>query len=212
MQDIIRFKNQGGEVIVLVDLNTRTSNYKDFIEPDKHDSLDDCPQTLPLRNSFDKAVDGKGREVLEICKSLDLSTINGRKLGDMFGNISFQWNGSSVVDYAITSQSLFQRILTFKKGKYKPWISDYCPLHYCFQIKDYLEITPGNLDLHTPNTWYLDNSSKEKFMLCLQSREISAKIENILNISIPTTLAQETTYTQKLTAIKCGLKTKTNIS
>ena len=33
-KDIVRFKNQGGEVILQGDLNTRTSNSKDFIEPD----------------------------------------------------------------------------------------------------------------------------------------------------------------------------------
>ena len=62
-EDIIGFKNQGGEVIIQGDLNARTSNCKDFIEPDKYDSSDqdNCPQTLPLRNSFDKVTDERDR-------------------------------------------------------------------------------------------------------------------------------------------------------
>ena len=146
-KDIIKFKNKGGEIIIQGDLNTRTSNLKDFIEPDKYDFpvQENCSILLLLRNSYDKITDNRGSEILEICKSLDLCIIYGRKLGDMFGNVtSYQWNGCSIVDYAITSLSLFHKTLTFEIGKYQPWISDHCPLHYCLQIKNYSHVCPPN--------------------------------------------------------------------
>ena len=112
----------------------------------------------------------------------------------MLGNVtSYQWNGCSVVDYAITSLSLFHKTLTFEIGKYQPWISDHCPLHHCLQIKNYSHVCPpNNSDLHNlPGTWYWDNYSKEIFMLCLQTREISTEIENIVNMNAPTDMAQK---------------------
>ena len=138
-EDIVRFKRQGGNIILQGDFNARTSNDIDFIQPDKYDDTNNQIETLnmPLRNSQDKISDGRGKELLDLCKSLDLTIINGRKTGDPFGApTSFQWNGNSVIDYAISSQTLFSQIITFKVGAYKPWISDHCPLNYFFRIKN----------------------------------------------------------------------------
>ena len=78
-EDIMKFKNKGGEIIIQGDLNARTSNLKDFIEPDKYDFpvQENCSILLPLRNSYDKITDNRGSEILEICKSLDLRIIKG---------------------------------------------------------------------------------------------------------------------------------------
>ena len=48
-------------------------------------------------------------------KSSGLVILNGRKTGDVFGKLtSFQWNGSSVADYVIVSQSIYDNIEYFK--------------------------------------------------------------------------------------------------
>ena len=51
--------------------------------------------TLPVRNSEDKVIDNRGKELLEICKSLNLVITNGRKPGDMYGKYtsmqSMEW-------------------------------------------------------------------------------------------------------------------------
>ena len=61
-EDIIKFKNKGGEIIIQGDLNARTSNLKDFIESDKYDFpvQENCSILLPLRNSYDKITDNRG--------------------------------------------------------------------------------------------------------------------------------------------------------
>ena len=41
-----------------------------------------------------------------------------------------QWNGSSVVDYVISSHELFHEISTLSVGPYIPWLSDHCAIHY----------------------------------------------------------------------------------
>ena len=76
-------------------------------------------------------MDLKGEESIELCKTLNLNILNGRKTGDIFGNItSFQWNGKAVVDYIIPSSELHPSFASMKVGNYNPFISDHCPLFF----------------------------------------------------------------------------------
>ena len=137
-EDIINFNRTGGDILIQGDINARTSNTNDTVEPDKYDVGNEKEQLkIPLRNSADKIKDGRGRELIELCKSLDLCILNGRKTGDQFGSFkSFQWKGSGVVDYAISSQSLFSKISSFSVGDCKPWISDHCAIHHSIQVQN----------------------------------------------------------------------------
>ena len=117
-EDVINFKRKGGQVILQGDLNARVSNEKDFLEFDKFDLEGEMDENqMTPRNSEDKVTCGRGNELLELCKSLDLCILNGRKTGDIFGKFtSFQWKGNGVVDYLICSQSLEPDILSMKVG------------------------------------------------------------------------------------------------
>ena len=81
------FKRQSGDIILQGDSNARTSNENDFILPDKHEENNQIETLkIPLRNSLDRTSDGRGKEFLDLCKSLELTIINGRKVGDPFGS------------------------------------------------------------------------------------------------------------------------------
>ena len=68
---------------------------------------------------------------MELCKSLNRVILNGRKPGDMFGKVtSIQPNGCSVVDYVVSDYEAFNNIPSLKIGKYSPWLSDHCALHF----------------------------------------------------------------------------------
>ena len=106
-----------------------SSTERDYIIPDKFDPSSNLANTKsPLpRNSEDKVPsDNRGKEVLDLCKSLGFVILNGRKIGDSFGKYTcFQWNGSSVVDYVIVCQTLYNDISFLKIRKFIPWISDH---------------------------------------------------------------------------------------
>ena len=72
------------------DFNAKTGNEDDFITYDKYDdnTETDCRETSRKRNSQDKALNERGKYLLDMCKGLDLSIINGRKTGDIFGNFT----------------------------------------------------------------------------------------------------------------------------
>ena len=83
-----------------------------------------------MRNSQDEKTNPRGNELPDVCKLNDLLILNGRTTGDLFGSFtSHQWNGSSVVDYALVSNEFSKNILTFRVGPYLPWLSDHFPLH-----------------------------------------------------------------------------------
>ena len=130
-EEISLFRKKG-EVFVQGDLNARTAKDNDFIEYDKFDeemgiqNLDNQSS----RNSEDRKANPRGSELLDVCKLNDFLILNGRTTGDLFDSFtSHQWNGSSVVDYALTSNIFTKNILEFRVGNFVPWLSDHCPLH-----------------------------------------------------------------------------------
>ena len=137
-EDIISLQKKG-EVIIMGDLNARTSNLEDTITPDKSDeTLFDInfPDPPQKRNSRDTETNHRGLELLEMCKSINLNILNGRKTGDLFGdNTCIRYNGNSVVDYVITSSSIFEKVPCFNVSDFLPWLSDHCPLFFTLEIQ-----------------------------------------------------------------------------
>ena len=118
-KEVISFQKKG-HVIINGDLNAKTGDEEDFVIPDKYNDMSDIQhkETFRKRNSQDKTLNERGRLLLDMCKGLDLHIVNGRKTGDVFGEFtSIQWNGNSVVDYVLTAESLYDKILKFQVGE-----------------------------------------------------------------------------------------------
>ena len=121
--------NKKGLVLLQGDFNGRIGVEQDFVGYDKSDeelgiqNLDNQRG----RNSEDKKINSRGKDLLDICKVNDLLVVNGRTTGDIFGKFtSHNWNGSSVVDCCIASNSILDNITNFNVGPYIPWLSDHC--------------------------------------------------------------------------------------
>ena len=178
--------NQKGKVLIQGDLNAHTNTESDTIKPDKFDELLGIKHnpTLPERNSQDKkSIDDRGKELLEFCKSNDFNIINGRKIGDTLGqNTCYQWNGTSLVDYVISSYHLYNQIDYFQVGKFIPWISDHCPLHYSLKTETKINLkkrTPKLVKI--PNQYFWDTGCKEKLMREFSSETSKIYFDRILN-------------------------------
>ena len=143
-EDIMYF--QRGQVIINGEFKSKTSNEIDYIIPDKYDHcfVTNYTENMRKRNSQDKSIDERGKAILEMCRGLDLTIINGRRTGDIFGKFTcFQWNGNSVVDYVITSGQISQKIPNFWVGEFIPWLLDHCPLNFSLELK--------NTEMNRPN-------------------------------------------------------------
>ena len=216
-EEIINFRREGVDIILQGDFNARTANCTDFVQPDKFDPMDLNLQIeqfhIHPRNSKDKKVDGRGKELLDLCKSLDLNILNGRKTGDIFGDFtSFQWNGNGIVDYLITSQNLYSSVLSLQVGSFMPWISDHCPLHYTFQTAcTNIPDIDNNSDLYPlENKFYWDKEATNKFVEGLKSEQGKNRITNILNITDANIMVSELNDALKSVAINSKIKVSKN--
>ena len=188
IDDILSFQ-ETGHIIINGDLNAKTGNCNDTITPDKFDETF-CISNIelpPKRNSQDISVNPRGRELLEMCKSLELCIANGRKIGDPFGSYTcFQWNGNSVVDYVITSASIFQFITTLKVGEYLPWLSDHSPLLFTLEIPITQETesdNPPSPIQNAPKQYIWQMGDSKRFIEVLNSPEIDTILTEILNLN-----------------------------
>ena len=179
-----------GKVIVQGDFNARTNVINDTIVRDKFDTIfmRNDSGDIPNRNSEDKVpADHRGKELLELCKSLELVILNGRKIGDLFGKFtSLQWNGNSVVDYVLASQSIYSSITYFKIGDFIPWLSDHCATRFKLlscMVPQAKNENPGE----KLESLFWDAESPEKFTSILREHEqeisemLNAPNANVLN-------------------------------
>ena len=175
-EEILTFQGKG-EVVLQGDFNSRTNIDNDIITPDEFDNseIPNDHTNIPLRNSEDLTPsDHRGKELLELCKSLSLSILNGRKTGDVYGKCtSFQWNGNSVVDYVIASHSLYRDIKYFEVGNYLPWLSDHCALKYklCASSSNLDKLENDDTSYEKFESIHWGENSHEKFKEGLRSCE-----------------------------------------
>ena len=187
-QEIRKFKEKG-TVIVQGDFNAHTNNFLDYIENDKTDEemgIENYDKPLS-RNSEDiKPPNERGKHFLDLCKAYDMLIVNGRKTGDIFGKYtSFQWNGARVVDYVLSERAHQQKILDFKVGSFRPWLSDHCPLHYSVFLNYDIELKQreGDEGNESPDRFHWDNSSREKFEKNLTLESSKPLFESIMRDS-----------------------------
>ena len=153
----------------------------------------------------------RGEELLELCKTHNLVILNGRKTEDPWGKItSYQWNGSAVVDYVITSLDIFKNITGFKVGDYSPWVSDHCPLLFEMMVsKTVKEIKKGKLE-KLPKSFHIGTEDRKEFIETLKSPEM---IEQLTLIGLsekadPQGLTTKITDVLIETCDKAGIKPK----
>ena len=215
-EDISFFQSKG-YVILQGDFNARTNNLPDFIINDNFIEVtgEQDHTNISLRNSEDtKKVDIRGGELLDLCKTLKMSILNGRKSGDLFGKItSFQWNGQGVIDYILSSHNLYSHIPYFRVGNYSPWVSDHCPI--LFKLNLSINVLPKQVgeDLRSsPERFYFNNESINKLTETLKSREFTDKLNSLENISDhePHLLASEITTMLIVAAKQSKIKSTKN--
>ena len=153
-----------------------------------------------------------GQNLINLCRSTNLRILNGRKLGDTIGNFTcFTHNGASTVDYALSSQSLFDKINLFHVSE-QMQISDHCKI--TIEIPNAKYVEPQNCPYQwkqIKDKYIWDEESKDNFKAALISEDIKTKlaelsyqIENNVNIN---TIGENLTSLFTTAASK-SLKTK----
>ena len=203
-----------GRVFISGDFNARTGNKDDTIPPDKFDEEFNIMNNNPpsKRNSQDETLNDRGKDVLETCKCLELYIVNGRKLGDPYGNYTcFKWNGNSVVDYLLTSESLLGKISSFKVGEYLPHLSDHSPLIFSLEICRAPEIpTMKNIITKAPEQYLWQTKDIDSFLESLKLPESDKRLTDIYNLEYTNlnNVVDQLNHVLLQTAEKAKIKTK----
>ena len=185
-KDIIIYK-QKGDVLLLGDLNARTSNLADFICQDstRHLPLFDFYKTdnqIENRRNLDRVLDDRGKELIDICISNQMRIINGRTTGDIFGQYTcFNVHGQSTVDYLIANEEIIDQILYFRVSDFLSTFSD-CHCKISFEIlAKYEEKSINNNYQKAPFKYKWKENSAVKFQEALESPEVQQMITGFLN-------------------------------
>lgn len=181
--------SQKGKIILAGDLNARTSTDPDFTQYDSElpDDLENdyiIDSILPARHSLDgkKSTCARGKALLELCISSRMRILNGRTFGDLNGNLTcYETNGSSLVDYVITSEELLPCIPYFCVHDLSATLSDHCALSFKINIKKQLPDIKAEKNIPMPRRFKWNPIVAEKFKAILQSSEFQNRLNDFMN-------------------------------
>jgi len=183
---------QDARFVICGDFNGRTATSPDFTHTDQR--FDQLPVDLigvaPTcsRNSEDKILNKQGKELLDLCISSNLLIANGRSIGDVFGSTTcHKWNGSSLVDYFLTSPELTRNIVSLQVKEFTN-LSDHSPVSLHLELSNNFPNTPGTeaefLELeNAPQRFKWDDQySPRSFIEAQQDPTIRSKISSSLEM------------------------------
>ena len=116
----IKHFQKRGNVLLCSDFNTRVGSENDFIYQDSNNFLPlfksyNFDKQILKRYNKDKKLDSRGKDLIDLCISTvssQLRFVNGRVLGDTFGNFTcYTTHGASTVDYVLVSEGILDHIL-----------------------------------------------------------------------------------------------------
>ena len=189
LQDEIISYSTKGYIMLSGDFNSRIGGEFDFIEGDSthHIPVDpgfyDCDSGNLIRRHRDQVVNSHGKTLLDICTSGRLRLLNGRKIGDFYGNFTYYKVCKdkvfhSTIDYAIVSEELVNSTCHFVVHPFDLSLSDHCQISF-----DILLNTPLSFpsDVHNfrplPRKYIWNESSKVNFSNAFKSEAMKLRLQ-----------------------------------
>ena len=124
------------DTVLAGDFNSRIAELPDFIVNETFSNTGSVVSNEPpSRTSKDKSTNPNGKPFIELLTTHELTTLNGRTLGDLSGEFTcLKYNGSSVVDYIAVSKDIASStsVRHFKVLPFTPF-SDHKPLEICLE-------------------------------------------------------------------------------
>ena len=168
------------ETLLLGDLNARSGSECEILNDDTWvDTLPISIPHLPKRYSQDILVNTRGRRLIRFCQECQIYIVNGRTFGDIPGRTTcLQQSGYSVVDYALASYGMLDKIKFFNVLPPNHF-SD----HSILKLYLHLPRTPNLQSEHKfqplPIRYKWDENSKESFLKTLSRPDIKKMIVNL---------------------------------
>ena len=123
-----------GTCVLMGDFNARVGTDPDYIENDdaRYNQTPInymCDQNTITRANRDRNQNAYKHKLLEMCIASGLRILNGRTMGDCFGELTcHRRNGNSTIDLGLVDDSLLLKVESFKVGNFDSTLSDHCPI------------------------------------------------------------------------------------
>jgi hypothetical protein len=119
--EILDLANTTGDIIIMGDFNARTAALSDFVNLDDESTI-----ALKERLNKDKVVNNNGKQLLDLCKTIECPIINGRygldgKKGDY---TCYTHNGKSTIDYFLADLNTCEKVTYMEVLSFDPAYSD----------------------------------------------------------------------------------------
>lgn len=176
------------QFLICGDFNARVANLSDYVENDSasHVSVlpDDYVEDVPMaRWSEDTGTNQYGPFLLDFCKQSGLRIVNGR-FGQESGKYTYLTDrGKSVIDYVISSQTLFNRISNFMISD-PNILSDHCLLSFSLkcEINTFTQEEADNSNLIKLSRKYVWRPEHcEQYIGALNSHETISSLNELTN-------------------------------
>ena len=181
------------DAILLGDFNARTSTLQDMLSDTTH--LQDAhlndyfARSLPIRSNSDHKLNPNGKPFIELLQTTGLIILNGRTLGDIFGEPTcIQRQGVSTVDYICVSTSLYDRVQHFQVNGISQY-SDHRSLSMSISTNPIKRLS-GDIELANivdapkPYKWIksdnVDKDTSTRFQLAQNSQIHVDKVKSLL--------------------------------
>ena len=199
LQEFLSSVSLNEDVVLLGDFNARTGTLDDMLSDDHHlmdaDLNDHYFKLLSKRNNTDLKINSNGRPFIELLQTSGIIILNGRTLGDIFGEPTcIQRQGVSTVDYICVSANLHDRVRQFKVKGISQY-SDHRPLSMTISTNPsrriMTKLSQSDVqDAPTAFKWtrseVLSNDTSLKFRVEQKDEIIVDRIGHLLSQSIDT--------------------------
>ena len=183
--------------VLLGDFNSRTGKLDDFL---LQNTAKESFQNLNIetkRYNCDDKIDGNGRNLINLCNDFNLGILNGRFGKDKnIGQFTcVKTIGQSVVDYVVTSATLFPFVLDFYVDNFDNCMSDvHLPLCTTLKLeseyKKQNEVINQNFkSIEYKASW--KNEKKVDYQQAFSNEKILSLTEKLGNLSLSENISQE---------------------
>ena len=180
MEQFKSSENIESSFIICGDFNARTGNLDDFVAHDSARHITALPDDYIVDNelkrlSQDEGTNENGYMLLDFCRQTGLRIVNGRIGEDVVGKCTYVGSrGSSLIDYVIVSQDLFDKFSSFNVCD-PNIISDHCVINFSLCIGSEMQEVSANQNgsAERVNSKYVwDKTLTEEYKTRLSSHDI----------------------------------------
>lgn len=209
-----------GHCIIMGDMNAHTQVEHDFIINDQNTQELNLPSDymvdIPMnrRNCDTSKLNEHGRALLDLCIASGFRILNGRKIGDLFGDCTYfgpMCKNPTLIDYGLVHTDNFNDITIFSVQDLC-YLSDHCLIYLQISVNPMMQNSPSQNHTKLENlpSRYIWEEDKEKIFLShLTDLQNRGKISEVLKNHTENTPIEIDCLTESVNSIIINAADKT---